>query len=106
MHQNGEETLMSGGQNLGHGSIEISFEMIDIPQCDLGCTNDSACNFDIDATTDDGSCDFCFCGPGTEYDIELGQCMIVNGSPDINGDGCTNLNDLLDLLSGYGTCED
>jgi hypothetical protein len=46
------------------------------------------------------------CDPGTEYDIELGQCMIVNGSPDINGDGCTNLNDLLYLLSGYGTCED
>ena len=106
MHQNGEETLMSGGQNLGHGSIEISFEMIDIPQCDLGCTNSSACNFNPEATNDDGSCDFCFCGPGTEYDLELGQCMIVNGSPDINGDGCTNLGDLLDLLSGYGTCED
>ena len=76
------------------------------PECQLGCVVPQACNFDSEATNDDGSCDFCFCGPGTEYDIELGQCMIVNGSPDINGDGCTNLNDLLDLLSGYGTCED
>ena len=76
------------------------------PDCELGCAVAQACNFNPEATNDDGSCDFCFCGPGTEYDIELGQCMIVNGSPDINGDGCTNLNDLLDLLSGYGTCED
>ena len=86
----------------------VALQMIEFsgPDCELGCAVAQACNFNPEATNDDGSCDFCFCGPGTEYDIELGQCMIVNGSPDINGDGCTNLNDLLDLLSGYGTCED
>ena len=91
----------------GNGLVVLTLiEGTSAPICELGCIIAQACNFNPEATNDDGSCDFCFCGPGTEYDIELGQCMIVNGSPDINGDGCTNLNDLLDLLSGYGTCED
>ena len=95
------------GSNVGDGYVLITLvNGYMIPDCLLGCAVEQACNFNPEATNDDGSCDFCFCGPGTEYDIELGQCMIVNGSSDINGDGCTNLNDLLDLLSGYGTCED
>ena len=105
-YNEGENQENSGDVNAGHGLIRISSPVFIIPDCVLGCAVSQACNFDPEATNDDGSCDFCFCGPGTEYDIELGQCMIVNGSPDINGDGCTNLNDLLDLLSGYGTCED
>ena len=94
------------GINEGNGSVRIELMGGLAPICELGCVVEQACNFNPEATNDDGSCDFCFCGPGTEYDIDLGQCMIVNGSPDINGDGCTNLGDLLDLLSGYGTCED
>lgn len=94
------------GAAFGNGIAVISWSGLSAPDCELGCVVAEACNFNPEATNDDGSCDFCFCGPGTEYDIELGQCMIVNGSPDINGDGCTNLNDLLDLLSGYGTCDD
>ena len=99
------ESMINYEAHEGNGVISISFSAPIIPPCELGCTTIQACNFNPEATNDDGSCDFCFCGPGTEYDIELGQCMIVNGSPDINGDGCTNLNDLLDLLSGYGTCD-
>ena len=102
----GTNQVNLSGVHSGNGRVVLSFEEIVIPACQLGCTTIAACNYEVEATNDDGSCDFCFCGPGTEYDIELGQCMIVNGSPDINGDGCTNLNDLLDLLSGYGTCED
>lgn len=94
------------GAAFGNGIAVISWSGLSAPDCELGCVVAEACNFNPEATNDDGSCDFCFCGPGTEYDLELGQCMIVNCSPDINGDGCTNLNDLLDLLSGYGTCED
>ena len=76
------------------------------PSCELGCMAEAACNFNLEATNDDGSCDFCFCGPGTEYSIDEGQCLVVGGGSDINGDGCTNLNDLLDLLAGYGSCID
>ena len=94
------------GIHEGNGSVRIELMGGLAPICELGCVVEQACNFNPEATNDDGSCDFCFCGPGTEYDIEQGQCMIVNGSSDINGDGCTNLNDLLDLLSGYGICED
>lgn len=97
--------ITTSGVRAGDGLVVISWELPQ-PECALGCVTAQACNFNPEATNDDGSCDFCFCGPGTEYDIELGQCMIVNGSSDINGDGCTNLGDLLDLLSGYGTCED
>lgn len=92
--------------NSGNGYVSVSYLGTIAPPCELGCVVDQACNFNPEATNDDGSCDFCFCGPGTEYDIELGQCMIVNGSSDINGDGCTNLGDLLDLLSGYGICNE
>jgi hypothetical protein len=72
----------------------------------LGCTVPQACNFDSDALIDDGSCDFCFCGPGTAWDNLSEQCLIVEGSSDIDGDGCTNLSDLLDLLSDYGICDE
>jgi uncharacterized protein (TIGR02145 family) len=70
----------------------------------LGCIVEQACNFNPEATNDDGTCDFCFCGPGTAWDNLSEQCLIVNGSSDIDGDGCTNLSDLLDLLSDYGIC--
>ena len=71
----------------------------------MGCTDESACNFDPEAVSDDGSCHFnCqFCLTGTVWSEELGGC-IGDGSGDINLDGCVQLNDLLDLLSAYGDC--
>ena len=75
----------------------------------LGCTQQLACNFNPDANSDDGSCDYSCCpGPGCCYqglfwDWELGQCFPTNPA-DINLDGCVQLNDLLDLLSAYGDC--
>ena len=70
-----------------------------------GCLDSEACNFDTEATLDDGSCHFnCqFCLTGTVWSEELGGC-IGDGSGDINLDGCVQLNDLLDLLSAYGDC--
>ena len=73
----------------------------------LGCTQQLACNFNPDANSDDGSCDYSCCpGPGCcsqglFWDWELGQCFPTNPA-DINLDGCVQLNDLLDLLSAYG----
>ena len=56
--------------------------------CDVaentGCTYSSALNYSPNSTLDDGTCIFSCAG-------------------DINGDGDIQLNDLLDLLSAYGT---
>ena len=98
-----------------------------------GCIDTSACNFNAEATVDDGSCipsgcldvnacnfnslaqcegescDYSCCpGPGccdvgTEWSWESNTCIVSNPS-DSNFDGCVQLNDLLDLLSAYGDC--
>jgi hypothetical protein len=98
-----------------------------------GCTDETACNFDQDATVDDGSCipsgcmdtyacnfnseaecegeacDYSCCpGPGccndgTYWDVVTQTCIVTNPT-DTNFDGCTDLNDLLDILSAYGGC--
>lgn len=81
----------------------------DFISCLIGCTDPSACNFDSSVIADDGSCDFGCCpGPGccndgTHWD-EPTQTCIVTLPADINFDGCVQLNDLLDLLAGYGNC--
>ena len=70
-----------------------------------GCTDSEACNYDVDANLNDGSCHFnCqFCHDGTVWDEDLFKCVVANPS-DSNFDGCVQLNDLLDLLSAYGDC--
>ena len=72
------------------------------------CDDPAACNF-IEGSFSDEGCDYTCCpGPGCcaegmHWDWELGQCQ--NTLPgDTNGDGCVQLNDLLDLLSAYGDC--
>ena len=92
-----------------------------------GCTDPVACNYDPSMLLDDGSCDYCFCGPGTEYDTESGQCLIVvedagycgpgtywvealnkcfiSTPGDTDFDGCIGVADLLGLLSIFGNCE-
>lgn len=78
--------------------------------CELsGCTDAFACNFDSIAVCDNGGCDYSCCpGPGCcdvgmHWDWELGMCQITKGA-DINLDGCVQLGDLLDLLAAYGDC--
>ena len=98
-----------------------------------GCTDSTACNYDPEASSDDGSCipsgcmdtdacnfnseaecegeacDYSCCpGPGCcsvghYWDWELEQCFDINPT-DTNLDGCTDLNDLMDILSAYGGC--
>ena len=98
-----------------------------------GCTDSAACNYDGNASFDDGSCipsgcmdanacnfnslaqcegevcDYSCCpGPGccdvgTEWSWASNTCIVANPS-DSNFDGCVQLNDLLDLLSAYGDC--
>ena len=75
----------------------------------LGCTDQTACNYDPAAIESNGSCDYSCCpgpgccGEGMFWDWNLGECAITNPS-DSNFDGCVQLNDLLDLLSAYGNC--
>ena len=103
-----------------------------------GCTDVSACNFDLEATSDDGSCipsgcmeaEACnynalaecegeecdynccpgpgCCGEGMFWDYELEQCQIFETcQEDLDGDGVIGINDLMELLSSFGTmCED
>ena len=51
-----------------------------------GCTDELACNFDITATNDDGSCEFTSC-----------QCL-----GDLDGDGQISVIDVLMFLSDFG----
>jgi hypothetical protein len=74
-----------------------------------GCTDSYACNYDFEAGCDDGSCDYSCCpgpgccGVGMNWNSEIGECEITNPT-DSNLDGCTDLNDLMDILSAYGDC--
>ena len=43
------------------------------------------------------------CGEGTVWD-EVTQTCIITNPTDSNLDGCTDLNDLMDLLGAYGIC--
>ena len=101
----GQLVDMASGVNEGHGVVVLS--RVDVaPPCELGCTTLQACNYNEDATNDDGTCDYCFCGPGTEYSVEAGQCLVVEGCTDFNDDGCTGTQDLLHLLSNFGNCDE
>jgi len=73
-----------------------------------GCTDAAACNFSEEANVDDGSCIACSvfaarCGEGTIWDDNTLTCVVANPA-DTDFDGCVQLNDLLDLLSAYGSC--
>jgi len=75
----------------------------------LGCTNLQACNYNEVANEDDGSCEFvsCHCLDGTVWSEELGGCIPAATCPqDLDFDGVVGVNDLMNLLSAFGTpCE-
>jgi hypothetical protein len=74
-----------------------------------------ACNYDADANKDDGSCDVSTCGgckyaEATNFNEEAlfddGSCTFPAGESacpsDVDGDGTTGVNDLLEVLSLFG----
>jgi len=71
----------------------------------IGCTDSIACNYNEQATSDDESCEYytCKCLDGTVWSDELEGCIVENPT-DSNLDGCTDLNDLMNLLGAYGIC--
>ena len=75
-----------------------------------GCVDATACNFDSTAEADNGTCDYSCCpGPGccdtgTTWDYEIEKCVPINSCPeDLNNDGIVGIEDLLTLLSSFGT---
>ena len=79
----------------------------------LGCTDSAACNYDAEANTDDGSCDFTSCSgcmdaTACNYDatstIDDGSCEYTSCDcpEDVNGDGVISVADILVLLGEFG----
>lgn len=75
----------------------------------VGCQDPLACDYIADAT-DEGDCDYTCCpGPGccdtgTTWDYEIEKCVPINSCPeDLNYDGIIGVEDLLTLLSSFGT---
>ena len=78
-----------------------------------GCMDSTACNYDPDATVDDGSCEFTSCAGCTDdtacnYDatatLDDGSCEYAScGCPgDLDGDGQVSVADVLLFLSDFG----
>jgi hypothetical protein len=73
-----------------------------------GCTYTVACNYDANATEDDGTCDFAclfngiICGGGAVWNQITGQCE-VSCVGDLDDDGTISVEDLLILLTNFGT---
>jgi hypothetical protein len=76
------------------------------PPVVTGCTYEIAGNFNADAVEDDGSCTFeSLCGPGTVWSVLDAFCVPIPAScaEDINGDGIVGIDDVLSILSAYGS---
>ena len=80
--------LASGGEFNDTESIEVCLGS------GFGCTDETACNYDADATTDDGSCDFTSCVGCTDAEacnynpeatVDDGSCVMPDPV-----DGCTD----------------
>ncbi|MGB1123457.1 MAG: hypothetical protein ACPG08_08020, partial [Flavobacteriales bacterium] len=80
--------------------------------CAAGCTNPLACNYDPNATYDNGSCEPCGC-PGDingDFAVSVMDVLLllaefgcaVDCSADIDEDNTVSVSDLLFLLSNYG----
>lgn len=115
--------------NIGHGSLSlVLLEVENAPYCNPGCTYPQACNYNPDSNFDDGSCDYCFCGEGTHWVDSLQACIVTEVAlmqacgegtywddleqacltietcqKDLDGNGVIGVNDLLELLSFFGS---
>ena len=94
----GDGTVLASGDldtaQSGDGSTQgFDILQIGVDDCGLGCTDTSACNYNAEASLDDGSCEFVTCQGCTDtsacnYDAEAslddGSCEFVTCQ------GCTN----------------
>ena len=81
------DTAQSGdGSTQGSDILQIG-----VVDCGLGCTDATACNYDADATLDDGSCDFDCAGCTDETACNYNAAALIDdGSCDFSCYGCTN----------------
>ncbi|MEY3399354.1 MAG: hypothetical protein RL220_1948 [Bacteroidota bacterium] len=105
----------SSGVNVGNGYaiLKYTFTTFSTPNCNLGCTDPLATNFNACATTSDGSCEYnygCTYSVATNYDplalTDDGTCIfeLTSSCPaDLNNDGLVGIVDLLTFVSAYGT---
>ena len=79
-----------------------------------GCMETEACNYNALAECEGEECVYSCCpgpgccGEGMFWDYELEQCQIFETcQEDLDGDGVIGINDLMELLSSFGTmCEE
>ncbi|MAB74176.1 MAG: hypothetical protein CMC99_04395 [Flavobacteriales bacterium] len=102
-----DECGICGGPGIAEGACDCEGNVLDaLGVCGGDCLTDQNNN---------GICDLTelenpmggpeTCGLGTVWDEETQTCIVAYPA-DINFDGCVQLNDLLDLLSAYGLCQD
>ena len=100
-----DECGVCGGGGIAVGACDCEGNILDaLGVCGGDCLTDQNNN---------GICDLIelengvggpgMCGLGTIWDEETQTCIVAYPA-DINFDGCVQLNDLLDLLAGYGNC--
>ena len=95
-------------------NYEIEATVLDASCIPSGCLDPLACNFNFLAECEGEACDYTCCpGPGCcsvglSWDYDLEQCMNYETcQEDLDGDGVIGINDLMELLSSFGTmCED
>ena len=104
-------TASTGGLSNQHRVCDAQFvELEDVCDNSEGCADVTACNFDPAAEADNGTCDYSCCpGPGCcsdgmywDYDLQVCQ-VIETCEDDLDGDGVVGVNDLMQLLSSFGT---
>lgn len=120
-------TLANGWTGSGPVNLDVTLTpsyLCEVPADVPGCTDLLACNYNPEATSDDGSCEYASCAPTCPGDIDgdgliavsdilvlLGDFgCVIPAEPecpgDANNDGTTNVNDLLVILSSFGdSCE-
>lgn len=89
-----------------NGELQILYQNAS----ELGCTYSEACNFNPNASQEDGTCDFTclyasLCGEGTVWDNSVGACVgLQAGCPgDLNNNGAVDIADLLEFLASFGS---
>ena len=110
--ENGDPGILSGTWNMqwraeGQTTVEnrgLTFTTADYVPPVLGCTDDMACNFDVDANTDNGSCLFTDdCGVCGGSGIAPGACDCDGNFPN-SGYDCDGV--CLTDTDGDGVCDE